>query len=151
MITANKIWKIISSNSTTNCMYSAAVLSINKRNHQAISTETGGVSGRSKDLKRRIDPTNKAYSDDVDMQELATYKKSKVVLYNNLFEKVKTFFPVMGKVHASRVVKRDDIEILHDDFNHYQAMLRRKDIDEWNLDVKTEEKRKRNAPRSTRE
>ena len=47
----------------------------------------------------------------------------------------------MGKVHASRVVKRDAIEILHDDFNHYQAMLRRKDIDEWDLDVKTEEKK----------
>jgi len=91
-------------------------------------------------LKFRINPTHKAYSDDVDMQELATYKKSRVVLYNNLFEKVKTFIPVMGKVHASRVVKRDDIEILHDDFNHYQAMLRRKDIDEWDLDVKTEGK-----------
>ena len=49
----------------------------------------------------------------------------------------------MGKVHASRVVKRDDIEILHDDFNHYQAMLRRKDIDEWDLDVKTEEKKEK--------
>jgi len=34
MINANKIWKIISSNSKTNCMYSAAVLSINKTNHR---------------------------------------------------------------------------------------------------------------------
>jgi len=141
MITANKIWKFISSNSTTNCMYSAAVLSLHKTNHQAILKEPKGVSGRAKDLTYRIDPTNKAYSDDVDMQALATYKKSRVVLYNNLFGKVKTFIPVMGKVHASRVVKRDDIEILHDDFNHYQAMLRRKDIDEWDLDVKTEEKK----------
>ena len=69
VITANTIWKIISSNSSTNCMYSAAVLSINKITHQALIQETGGVSYRAKELKLRINPTHKAYSDDVDVQE----------------------------------------------------------------------------------
>jgi hypothetical protein len=72
MITANKIWKIISTDSVTNCMYSAAVLSLNKINHRAILKETKGVSMTAQQLKGRINPTHKAYSDDVDMQELAT-------------------------------------------------------------------------------
>ena len=124
-------------------MYSAAVLCLNKEKHAALLKESGAISALAKTLKRRIIPTHKAYSDDVDMARLASYKKCRVVLYNNLFEKVKIFEPVLGKVHNSRVLKRDDIEILHDDFNHYQAMLRRKDIDEWDMDVKTEEKERK--------
>ena len=108
---------------------------------QAILNEPTGVSERAKVLKLRINPTNKAYSDDVDMQALATYKKYRVVLYNNLFENVKTFIPGYGQSTRVKYGKRDDIEILHHDFNHYQALLRRKDINEWDMDVKTEEKK----------
>ena len=52
----------------------------------------------------------------------------------------------MGNVHASRIVERDDIEILLDDFNHYQAMLKWKDIDETPSDV-VEVKKEKNAPK----
>jgi hypothetical protein len=97
--------------------------------------EPNGGSMSAKQLKCRINPTQKAYSVDVDMQELATYRNCRVVLYNNLFEKAKMCEPVLGKVHASRVVKRVDIEILPEDFSHYQAMLKWKDIREKPSDV----------------
>ena len=86
-----------------------------------------GVSEHAKDLKRRIKPTHKSYSTDDELQQLATYKKTKVILYNNIFERIKTFEPVLKQERDSRKVKRDPLEI-QIEANHYKALLRRSEI-----------------------
>ena len=44
-------------------------------------------------LKYRENPEHKAYANDEDLQLIANYKKVPIVLYNNVYEKVKVFEP----------------------------------------------------------
>merc|ERR1711934_803207 len=78
----------------------------------------------------RVKPEHKAYANGDDLQLIADYKKTPIVLYNNVYEKVKVFEP-SGEVNkrSDRLLKKDALNIKLE-ANHYYAMLRRSEIGE---------------------
>ena len=93
-IQASKTWVIVSPNTTTNCAFSACVLSINRDKYRWL-LEKGEkrLADRSKDLKRHVNPTNKKRTHVDDLQDIADYKKTEIVLYNNVFAEIRRFKP----------------------------------------------------------
>jgi len=85
---------------------------------------------RSSDLKRYVSPSNKKRTHVDDLQDIADYKKTEIVLYNNVFHKIRVFEPSgeVGK-KASRKLNRRPIEIKLRE-NHFVALLRRAETNE---------------------
>ena len=129
-IEASKVWKIISPRAETNCAYKAVVLCLAKKDHKKLLEQPMLLTQRATDLKRRVKPEHKAYANDDDLQLIADYKKTPIVLYNNVYEKVKVFEP-SGEVNkrSDRLLKKDALNIKLE-ANHYYAMLRRSEIGE---------------------
>ena len=75
------------------------------------------------DLKYRVKPEHKAYANDDDLQLIADYKKTPIVLYNNVYEKMDVVYT------PARNLNRERIEIKLE-AHHYSAMIRWHDIDE---------------------
>ena len=74
---ANKTWKIISPNTQKNCAYAACVVSMCR-------VEPSDLSERARTLKARVQPKNKAFSNNADLQLIANYKKTVIKKYNNV-------------------------------------------------------------------
>jgi len=129
-IQADKIWKIYSPNAERNCAYKAVALCLNKKDQKILIDQPVLLTQRASDLKRRVKPKHKGYANDVDLQLIANYKKVPIVLYNNVYEKIKVFEP-SGEINknSGRMLKRDAVE-LKIEANHFFAMLRRTDIGE---------------------
>ena len=75
-----------------------------------------------------------------DLQDIADYKKTEIVLYNNVFHKIRMFEPSgeIGKKY-SRKLNRRPIEIQLKE-NHFVALLRRAEVNEpCEADVVVEE------------
>ena len=75
-----------------------------------------------------------------DLQDIADYKKTEIVLYNNVFHKIRMFEPSgeIGK-KDSRKLNRRPIEIQLKK-NHFVALLRRAEVNEpWEAEVVVEE------------
>ena len=71
-----------------------------------------------------------------DLQDIADYKKTEIVLYNNVFAEIRRFKPSseIGK-KPSRKLNRRPIEIQLRE-NHFVALLRRVEINEpWEAEV----------------
>jgi hypothetical protein len=95
---------------------------------------------RSTDLKRYVNPSNKKRTHVDDLQDIADNKKTEIVLYNNVFHKIRRFVPSgeMG-VKASRKLNRRPIEIQLKE-NHFVAFLHRAEVNEpWEAEVVVEE------------
>ena len=61
-------------------------------------------------LKSLVNPNHKAYAGYDEIQKLADYKKTQIVVYDNRFVKTKTFYPTLKKVKPSRTIKpREEI------------------------------------------
>ena len=134
---ASKTWAIVSPNTTTNCAFSACEISINRNKYKWL-LEKGEkrLVQRSADLKHRVNPSNKKRTHMDDLQDIADYKKTEIVLYNNVFHKIRRFVPSgeVGK-KASRKLNRRPIEIQLRE-NHFVALLRRVEINEpWEAEV----------------
>ena len=74
------------------------------------------------------------------LQDIADYKKTEIVLYNNVFHKIGTFVP-SGEISkkASRKLNRGPIEVQLRG-NHFVALLRRAEMNEpWEAEVVVEE------------
>ena len=103
----------VSPNTTTNCAFSACEISINRDKYKWL-LEKGEkrLVQRSADLKHRVNPSNKKRTHMDDLQDIADYKKTEIVLYNNVFHKIRRFVPSgeVGK-KASRKLNRRPIEI----------------------------------------
>ena len=129
-IQASKVWKIISPQAERDCAYKAVVLCLAKKDHEKLLEQPALLTRRAIDLKYRVNPEHKAYANDEDLQLIANYKKVPIVLYNNVYEKVKVFEPC-GKIHkrSDRMLKKGALEI-ELEANHYYAMLRRTIIGE---------------------
>ena len=129
-IQASKVWKIISPRAERNCAYKAVVLCLAKKDHEKLLEQPVLLTQRASDLKRRVKPEHKAYANDDDLQMIADYKKVPIVLYNNVYEKIKVFEP-SGEINkrSHRMLKKDALE-LKIEANHFFAMLRRTDIGE---------------------
>jgi len=84
-IQASKAWVIVSPNTNANCAFSACVLSINRNKYRWL-LEKGErrLIERSADLKRYVNPSNKTRTHVDDLQDIADYKKTEIVLYNNV-------------------------------------------------------------------
>ena len=128
---------IVSPNTTTNCAFSACEISINRDKYKWL-LEKGEkrLVQRSADLKHRVNPSNKKRTHMDDLQDIADYKKTEIVLYNNVFHKIRRFVPSgeVGK-KASRKLNRRPIEIQLRE-NHFVALLRRAEINEpWEAEV----------------
>ena len=82
-IQASKTWVIVSPNTKTNCVFSACELSINRDKYKWL-LEKGEkrLVQRSADLKHRVNPSNKKRTHMDDLQDIADYKKTEIVLYN---------------------------------------------------------------------
>jgi hypothetical protein len=68
--------------------------------------------------------------------DIADYKKTEIVLYNNVFHKIRVFEPSgeVGK-KASRKLNRRPVEIQLRE-NHFVALLRRAEINKpWEAEV----------------
>jgi hypothetical protein len=140
-IQASKAWVIVSPNTKTNCAFSACELSINRDKYKWL-LEKGEkrLVQRSADLKQRVNPSNKKRTHMDDLQDIADYKKTEIVLYNNVFHKIRRFVP-SGEISkkASRKLNRRPIEIQLRE-NHFVALLRRAEINEpWEAEVVVEE------------
>jgi hypothetical protein len=129
-IQASKVWKIISPRAERNCAYKSVVLCLAKKDHEKLLEQPALLTRRASDLKYRVNPEHKAYANDEDLQLIANYKKVPIILYNNVYEKVKVFEP-SGEINkrSDRMLKKDALEIKLE-ANHYYAMLRRTDIGE---------------------
>ncbi len=140
-IQASKAWVIVSPNTNANCAFSACVLSINRDTYRWL-LEKGErrLIERSADLKRYVNPSNKKRTHVDDLQDIADYKKTEIVLYNNVFHKIRMFEPSgeIGK-KPNRKLNRRPIEIQLKE-NHFVALLRRAEINEpWEAEVVVEE------------
>ena len=140
-IQASKAWVIVSPNTNTNCAFSACVLSINRDTYRWL-LEKGEkrLVERSADLKRYVNPSNKKRTHVDDLQAIADYKKTEIVLYNNVFHKIRRFEPSgeIGK-KPNRKLNRRPIEIQLKE-NHFVALLRRAEVNEpWEAEVVVEE------------
>jgi len=122
---------IVSPNTNANCAFSACVLSINRDTYRWL-LEKGErrIIERSSDLKRYVNPSNKKRTHVDDLQDIADYKKTEIVLYNNVFHKISMFEPSgeIGK-KDSRMLNRRPIEIQLRE-NHFVALLRRVEVNE---------------------
>jgi hypothetical protein len=106
------------------------VLCLAKKDHEKLLEQPVLLTQRASDRKRRVMPEHKAYANDDDLQMIADYKKVPIVLYNNVYEKIKVFEP-SGEINkrSHRMLKKDALE-LKIEANHFFAMLRRTDIGE---------------------
>jgi len=130
-IQASKAWVIVSPNTNTNCAFSACVLSINRDTYRWL-LEKGEkrLVERSADLKRYVNPSNKKRTHVDYLKDIADYKKIEIVLYNNVFHKIRMFEPSgeIGK-KASRKLNMRPIETQLKE-KHFLALLRRAEINE---------------------
>ena len=127
----------VSPNTTTNCAFTACVLSINRDKYRWL-LEKGEkrLADRSEDLKRHVNPSNKKRTRVDDLQDIADHKKTEIVLYNNVFAEIRRFKPSseIGK-KPGRKLNRRPIEIQLRE-NHFVALLRRVEINEpWEAEV----------------
>ena len=120
-IQASKSWEIVSPNTNANCAFSACELSINRDKYRWL-LEKGEkrLVQRSADLKQRVNPSNKKRTHMDDLQDIADYKKTEIVLYNNVFHKIRMFEPSgeIGK-KDSRKLNMRPIEIQPSGSEHH--------------------------------
>lgn len=121
---ASEIWKIISPNSKTNCLFQSAQICLDKcYNDRTVS--------RASLLKQRVCPKNKTVSNQFTIDELSKHLKRDIIIYNYLYkvEYTAKFGVEMCRASKYNGRTRDALEILIKE-NHFSALLRWKDIGE---------------------
>ena len=129
---ANRVWKIVSPNTTLNCLYHAFIIA--RDYTPANQGKIDNIVDKAKKIKKRCadrySVTNgvgesayegglpKMFSNRKCVEALAVYTKSRIVLYNNCFAKVEDYN------FGDKVI---EIQISN---NHYRALLRWRDIHE---------------------
>ena len=122
---------IVSPNTTTNRAFSACLLSINRDKYRWL-LENGEKrpADKSKDLKRHVNPSNKKRTHVDDLQDIADYKKTEIVLYKNVFAEIRRFkrSSEIGKKPTRKLNRRPIESQLRE--NQFVTLLRRAEINE---------------------
>lgn len=92
-ILGNREFRIINTNSYSNCLYHAFVLAENTNKLTTFMNNNDSLINTAKQLKKRLNPTNKILSTFETIQELADYKKRVVKIYDSVLKNNKTFYP----------------------------------------------------------
>ena len=94
---ATKKWFILSPKSKFNCLFQSLAVCRNfTTNKKLLETTDVGQKARvqsGRQLKRCVKPTMDNYADDVSIQEACDYLRYPIILYNNLFKKIKKYEP----------------------------------------------------------
>ena len=129
-VQACKKWKIFSPQAERNCAYKAVALCLHKKDQNVLIEQPKRLTKLANDLKYRVNPEHKAYANDMDLQRIADYKKVPIVLYNNVYERLRVFTPVGEEnKRKDRLLDNHPVEIMLE-ANHFSAMLLRRDIGE---------------------
>jgi hypothetical protein len=121
-ILGNKEFRIINTFSYSNCLYHAFILCENTSKLSYFMNNTESLINTSKQLKKRLNPTNKMLSTFETIQELADYKKRVINIYDSVLKLTKTFKP--SKDNKKSPI---NIQIVN---NHAKALIPWSEIDE---------------------
>lgn len=132
---ANKTWYILSPLSKFNCLYQSLAICKNfKHNKKLLEMTEKGQDARvesGKFLKKKVKPKNDNYADHDSIQECANYLRYPIYLYNNVYQKIKTFKPSnplkrydglkfyeiqVSGIHCNALVRKKDISKIHPNF-----------------------------------
>lgn len=126
---AHKSWLVLSPTSRTNCLYQALSVCKNfKNNPNLLTISEHGQYAREqagRELKRQIKPTKDNFADEKCIQEACDYLRYPIALYNNTFEKIKTFMPANPLGRYRGEIKEYEIQATA---NHCVALVRKKHI-----------------------
>ena len=125
---ATKKWLIISPKTKFNCMFQALAVCKNfNKNLNLLKINAAGQKARVQsgvELKRCVKPTKDNFADSVSVQEACDYLRYPINLYNNIFEKIKTYKP-KKPLGRYRGMKEYDIRKVG---THCEALVPRKFI-----------------------
>jgi hypothetical protein len=130
---ANKVWRELSIKTRYNCLYASVCLAIHKDKYSEYYEDPDKLLNISKQLKSKLkgkfdkDPKRK-FSTDEEIQMICDYRKQPIILYNNIYRKIREFKPAT-ELKDKRSKPRDTIEIRINK-GHYTTLLRRSDINE---------------------
>lgn len=146
---ANKKWFMVNPQSKHNCVFhSIAVCHNYKRNPNLLRKDEKEDEGKdrlgqlartisSRNLKAMVKPTSKNFSDFKTIQEICDYVKHPIILYNNIFEKIKEFSPACRqavKKAGSRQGRKAKPYEIQKVGTHCKALILKKDLREWDPD-----------------
>jgi len=119
---ANNKWVTINPISRSQCVFHAVACCRNyKKNKALLDPSLGRLKLSAKELKDCVKPTRNNYADDLTIQEICEYVKQPINLYNNLFQKIKTFTPaVIKKLKEEYNIQRNN--------NHCLALINKKEL-----------------------
>jgi hypothetical protein len=136
---AEKTWKEVSINTEYNCLYTAVCMSKNKHRYKELMENHELLLNQSKKLKFKlkgrfeINPKH-TMSNDIEIQMCSDYLKTPIIVYNNLYMKVREFQP-KELPKDKRTSAREALEIRISN-GHYTSVIRRKDLTDDDLEVK---------------
>jgi len=120
--TAN--WAEISPESFSNCLYHAVVMTRTPDNLGSYLADNAHIVNPAKQLKKRVNPTNKKFSDAETIQHVCDHIKTDIVIYDNLYIKHAHYKPVKYP-HRGR---KPALEIRYTNRNHFTALIRWGDV-----------------------
>lgn len=136
---AEKTWKEVSINTKYNCLYTAVCMSKNKHQYKELMESHELLLNQSKKLKFKlkgrfeINPKH-TMSTDIEIQMCSDYLKTPIIVFNNLYMKVREFQP-KELPKDKRTSAREALEIRISN-GHYTSLIRRKDLTDDDLEVK---------------
>jgi hypothetical protein len=123
---ANNIWYMMNKKTRTNCAYTASYICCHPDKIEDFLNNPQIINNHAIDLKRRVNPYKKQYADGEELQQLSTYLKRTIILYNNIYQQI-NIFEYVNPDRKKRTAPRDSIELQLKD-NHYIALIRKKSI-----------------------
>lgn len=120
-VLGNKEYRIINTISFSNCLYHAFILGENPSKLTYFMNNNDALINTAKQLKKRLNPSNKMLSTFETIQELADYKKRMINVYDSILNLSETYKPKKDN-NKSPV----NIQIVN---NHAKAMIPWADID----------------------
>lgn len=125
---ATKTWYMVSPKTKFNCLFqSLAVCKNFVHNKKLLEITNDGHQARvnsGKKLKIKVKPTKDNYADYKSIQEACDWLRYPIILYNNVYEKVKTFQP-KNPLKRYKGLQAYEIQVVG---IHCNALVRRKDI-----------------------
>ena len=126
---ANRIWYVMNKATRTNCGYTAISICRNPDKVEDFLNEPQLLNNYAKNLKKRVNPEKKEYATGEELQNISTYIKRPIILYNNIYQQIGEYQPENKSVDKrKRPTKiKDTIELQIKD-NHYIALIRKSDV-----------------------
>jgi len=127
---ATKKWFVYSPNSRINCLYHAVQVGLKPEKIDDYINDNHSLSVISSMFKKRIDPSNILYGDDVVLQQICNHIKTEIIVYDNLYRDEKTFIPKKYPTRKQR--KPIELRICR---NHFETLIRWSDIPKHLIDI----------------